>query len=190
MSDPVYCYPPDYIVLKNKLDLRDAAQLDYVEREFVTPRTIQGIPSGDFDLTHLRAVHRHLFQDVCDWAGDVRTVEIAKGGSQFQFRRYIATGMADVHRRLVATDYLRRLAPIDFAARAGEIIGDVNSIHPFREGNGRTQMLYLDQLAARAGHRLELRSIVREEWMVACIEAPRGQYAALGACIRKARIVP
>lgn len=148
MSDPVYCYPPDYIVLKNKLDLRDAAQLDYVEREFVTQRTVQGIPSGDFDLTHLRAIHRHLFQDIYDWAGDVRTVEIAKGGSQFQFRRYIATGMADVHRRLVAADYLRRLAPTDFAARAGEIIGDVNYIHPFREGNGRTQMLYLEQLAA------------------------------------------
>lgn len=190
MSDPVYCYPPDYSVLKNKLDLRDAAQLDYVEREFVTQRTVQGIPSGDFDLAHLRAIHRHLFQDVYDWAGELRTVEIAKGGSQFQFRRYIATGMADVHRRLVAADYLRWLAPTDFAVHAGEIIGDVNYIHPFREGNGRTQMLYLEQLAAQAGHRLDLRMIVRDEWMAACIEAQRGQYAPLGTCIHKALLVP
>src|SRR5690606_15090999 len=49
-------------------------------------------PSGSFDLKHLRAIHRHLFQDVYDWAGELRTVEIFKGGSQFQFRQYIATG--------------------------------------------------------------------------------------------------
>ena len=186
MSDPVYCYPPDHTVLRNKLDLRDATQLDYVEREFVLQRTIQGIPSGEFDLVHLRAIHRHLFQDIYDWAGELRTVEIAKGGSQFQFRRYIVIGMADVHRRLIAANYLKHLTAADFATRAGEI----NYVHLFREGNGRTQMLYLEQLAAQAGHRLDLRSIVREEWMAACIEAQRGQYAALGACIHKALIVP
>ncbi|KRE23812.1 cell division protein [Bosea sp. Root483D1] len=190
MSDPVYCYPPDHVVLRNKLDLRVATQLDYVEREFVTQRTAQGIPSGQFDLAHLRAIHRHLFQDVYEWAGELRTVEIAKGGNQFQFRQYISTGMADVHRRIVAGGYLKNLAPGDFAARAGEIIGDINYVHPFREGNGRTQALYLEHLAREAGHPLDLRRIVRDEWMAASTAAHAGEHGLFGDCIRRAIIAP
>lgn len=104
MSDTEYCYPPDYTVLRNKLGLRDAKELEFFEREFVMQRIAQGAPSGDFGLAHLQAIHRHLFQDVYEWAGEIRTVEIAKGGSQFQFRRFIETGMADIHRRLAARD--------------------------------------------------------------------------------------
>ena len=66
-----------------------------------------------------------------------------KDGHQFQFRAYIQTGMADVHRRIVAARYLQGLPREDFAARAGEIIGDLNDVHPFRDGNGRTQLQYL-----------------------------------------------
>lgn len=126
MSDRHYCYPPDYTALKNTLDIQDAALLDRVEREFVTARIAQGIPSGDFDLAHLKAIHHHLFQDIYEWAGETRTVEISKGAHQFQFRRYIETGMADVHRRIVSQDYLRHLSPDGFADLAGEIIGDLN----------------------------------------------------------------
>jgi len=71
----------------------------------VGDRIAQGAPLGTFDLAHLRAIHRHLFQDIYDWAGELRTVEIYKGGSQFQFRRYIPTGMTDMHRRLPAPDF-------------------------------------------------------------------------------------
>jgi len=138
MSDEAYCYPPDFVVLKNKLDLRDAELLDRFERRAAAQRAAQGIPSGKFDLAHLRAIHRHLFQDVYDWAGELRTVEIAKGGNQFQFRQYITTGMADVHRRIVAAKFLKGLSARAFADKAGEIIGDINYVHPFREGNGRT----------------------------------------------------
>lgn len=107
MSDETYCYPPDYTVLRNRFGIRDAAELDELERAFVLRRMREKAPSGNFDLVHLRALHRHLFQDVFDWAGELRTVEISKGGNQFQFRRFIETGMADVHRRLVAQDFCR-----------------------------------------------------------------------------------
>jgi cell filamentation protein len=115
MSDEVYCYPPDYTVLKNRLDIRDAAELDRIERRTASQRAAEPIPSGSFNLAHLRAIHRHLFQDVYDWAGELRTVEISKGASQFQFRRYIETGMADVHRRIVAWNQLRGLDAETFA---------------------------------------------------------------------------
>lgn len=186
MSDPIYCYPPDHLVLRNKLNLRDAGQLDFFERELVAQRTAEGIPSGKFDLAHLRAIHRHLFQDVYDWAGELRTVEIAKGGNQFQFRQYIATGMADVHRRIVATGYLKGMSARAFADKAGEIIGDINYVHSFREGNGRTQALYLEALARQAGHPVDLTRIVREHWMEASKAAHAGNYQRFGDCIHAA----
>ncbi|MDN2583444.1 hypothetical protein [Aquibium sp. ELW1220] len=71
MSDSVYCYPPDHTVLKNRLNMRDASELEYFEREFVMER--EGVPEGDFSLSHLRAIHRHLFQDVYDRAGSRAT---------------------------------------------------------------------------------------------------------------------
>ena len=95
MSDPDYCYPPDFTVLRNKLGIRDAPTLEAAERRFVAQRLLEAVPTGDFDLDHLRAIHRHLFQDVYEWAGEVRTVEIAKGGSGFQPRRFIETGLPD-----------------------------------------------------------------------------------------------
>lgn len=183
MSDPHYCYPPDYTVLKNTLDIRDAALLERVEREFVTVRVAQGIPTGDFDLAHLKAIHRHLFQDIYEWAGKTRIVEISKGGHQFQFRRYIEIGMADVHRRIVSQDYLRGLSPDSFADLAGEIIGDLNYVHPFREGNGRTQLLYLEQLAAQASHPIDLVRVQKGAWINASREAHHGRYESMRTCI-------
>jgi cell filamentation protein len=186
MSDEAYCYPPDFTVLRNRFGIRDADALDVVERFYVARRQRQHLPSGDFDLTHLRALHHHLFQDVYDWAGEIRTVEISKAGHQFQFRRFIETGMTDVHRRLAARHFLRGLPAEDFAREAGEILGDVNYAHPFREGNGRTQLVYLKQLAAQAGHRLDLRRLDKDAWMEASREAHLGQYDAMRSCIAAA----
>jgi cell filamentation protein len=183
--DP-YLYPGS-AVLRNKLDLHDADALDVMERRLVTARIIEGVPSGRFDLVHLRAIHRHLFQDVYEWAGEVRTVEIAKGGHQFQFRQYIETGMADVHRRLVSAGYLHDLSREDFADAAGKILGDVNYIHPFREGNGRTQLLYLEQLAEQAGHPVDLSRIDPARWVEASRAAHNADYGLMaeeiGRCI-------
>jgi cell filamentation protein len=159
MSDPDYCYPPDYTVLRNRLGIRGAAELDAAERDLVTQRLTEPVPHGDFDLDHLTAIHHHLFQDVYDWAGEIRTVSITKGHSEFQHPHFIETGMRDVHRRLLERRYLMELSPNEFAEQAGTIIGDVNYVHPFREGNGRAQFQYLDQLAQRAGHPLDLKRI-------------------------------
>ena len=145
MSDP-YLYPNSPVLI-NKLGITDADELEHVERNLVSSRTDEGCPEGDFDLEHLQAIHRHLFQDIYEWAGELRTLEINKGGSQFQFRSYIRTGMADVHSRIVQANYLKNLRPAQFATQAGSIIGDVNYAHPFREGNGRAQMQYMKQLA-------------------------------------------
>jgi cell filamentation protein len=131
----------------------------------------QPIPTGNFDLAHLRAIHRHLFQDADAWAGELRTVEIGKGHQQFQFRQYSETGMADVHRRLARARFLHCLSAAAFAGQAAVFVGDINYIHPFREGNGRTQLQYLKQLAAAAGHPLDLTRIDGPRWMAASVQS-------------------
>jgi len=185
MTEDPYLYPGTN-VLRNKLEIRDLMALDRAERRLVAQRVKDGTPSGNFDLEHLKAIHRHLFQDIYDWAGKLRVVEISKDGHQFQFRRYIETGMGDVHRRLVKADFLKGLSPEGFARAAGNIVGDVNYVHPFREGNGRTQLQYLKQLARRAGYGLDLTKLNGAEWLHASREAHQARFDGMARCIEKA----
>jgi cell filamentation protein len=184
-GDDPYVYPSTS-VLRNKLGLTDPDQLDRAERRLVAQRIAEGVPTGNFDLAHLRAIHRHLFQDLYAWAGELRTVEIAKEGHQFQFCRFIQDGMADVHRRLEQAGFLRGLSAAQFAEAAGQIIGDVNYVHPFREGNGRAQLQYLEQLAAQAGHPLDIGRIEPRGWLRASRASHDGDYGPMAAQIAQA----
>ncbi len=172
-ADDPYVYPGTRI-LKNRLHIKDPVRLDRGERRLAVERSRKGVPPGEFDLAHLQAIHHHLFQDIYDWAGEIRTVEISKGSQQFQFRQYIRTGMADVHGRLVQSRFLTGLSRPDFARQVAVIIGDVNYVHPFREGNGRTQLQYLKLLAARAGPPIDLSRINTKRW----VEASQVSHAA------------
>jgi cell filamentation protein len=185
MSEDPYVYPGTNI-LRNKLGIHDADLLDFHERELATQRGREGFPKGNFDLKHLQAIHRHLFQDVYDWAGEIRTVEISKGGSQFQLRQFIGTGMTNIHRRLVAARYFVGTNPEAFSREAGAIIGDLNYVHPFREGNGRTQLQYLRLLAERAKHTIDLTRLAPEEWIAASREAHLTRYDRMADCIGQA----
>jgi len=187
VSDDPYCYPGTSI-LRNLLGIRTKSELDRAERQLVQLRIEEGTPPGNFDLAHLQAIHRHLFQDIFDWAGEVRQVEISKGGSQFQARQFIPVGMADIHKRLVAANFLSGLSKERFADKAGEIIGDVNYVHPFREGNGRTQLEYLRQLADRAGHEFSAAKLDPAQWLRASLSAHRGEYKLMSAAIRNALV--
>ncbi|AMN39204.1 Fic/DOC family protein [Rhodoplanes sp. Z2-YC6860] len=121
-GDP-YVYPGTR-TLRNRLHITDPLRLDQVERRLAVARSKMGVPPGEFDLAHLQAIHRHLFQDIYDWAGEIRKVEISKGVQQFQFRQYIPTGMSDVHRRLMKSRFLAGLSRPDFARQAAVIIGE------------------------------------------------------------------
>jgi cell filamentation protein len=117
---------------------------------------------------------------------ELRTVEISKGGHQFMFRQYIQNGMADIHRRIVAANRFQGWSAEAFARAAGEIMGDVNYVHPFREGNGRAQLFYLKQLSLAARHALDLRHINPAAWIEASRRAHEAEYTPLGEAIRAA----
>jgi cell filamentation protein len=173
-EDP-YVYPGTSI-LRNRLGVTNQDDLERIERELVAQRITEGTPLGGFDLAHLQAIHRHLLQDVYDWAGQIRTVEIAKGGKPFIHHRFIRTGMADVHQRIERAGFLKNLTQAEFARIGSEIIGDVNYIHPFREGNGRTQLLYLEQLAQQATHAIDLTRLDPARWIEASRAAWNGDF--------------
>ena len=114
--DP-YCYP-DSRVLKNRLGLRDQAQLDAFEAMITAQRGEAPLPSGRLGYAHYRAIHRHLFQDVFAWAGKPRTVRIAKGDSMFCYAEHIDAEMRKLFEGLRAERFLRGLSTEDFARRA------------------------------------------------------------------------
>lgn len=178
----LYKYP-DSNVLRNKFGITDAVLLERNERRFVQTRIEQGAPNGQFDIKHLQGIHKHLFQDVYEWAGEIRKVDIHKGGSGFHPYNRIDMGMADVHKRLSDQNYLRGLGRDKFVTNAAEYIGDVNRLHPFREGNGRTQIQYLEQLGQQAGHKIDASRFERKSWIQASVEANKFDTGRMADCI-------
>jgi cell filamentation protein len=144
-------------VLRNLLGIIDPGELAQVEAALSASRLIdlerRGLP-GNYDLDHLRAFHRYILSDVFGWAGELRTVTIAKG-SLFCLPQHLVTAGADVFGRLAAADRLRGLNREQFIGEVAEFLADVNALHPFREGNGRAQRAFFSQLAHDAGHHID-----------------------------------
>lgn len=181
--DRKYCYPPDYSVLINKLDIRDSALLDETERGLVQSRILEGTPTGQLDTTHIKMIHHHLFKDLYDWAGNYRKVEIGKGGRWFHNYQFIEQGMAEVERTIRSGGFGQGMNADKFGDYASEVIANLNYVHPFREGNGRTQMEFLRQLCERAGHELNTEKIQRDVWITASHVSHSGTNDLLKAAI-------
>jgi cell filamentation protein len=167
ISDP-YCYDGT-TVLKNIPGLRSQAELDAFEAISTAQRAEEALPAGRLSFPHYRAIHHHLFQDIYKWAGQYRTVRIAKDGSAFCYPENIKRAMESLFRRLKKTDHLRGLTPDAFAKEAAAILSTLNAIHPFREGNGRTQITFLFLLAWRADHPLDSAKLDQEKFLAAMV---------------------
>ncbi|MGH6815268.1 MAG: Fic/DOC family protein [Hyphomicrobiaceae bacterium] len=179
--DP-YTYPGS-TVLKNKFNITSQADLEAFETVITDQRSAEGLPSGRFSLTHYRAIHRHLFQDVYDWAGKFRTVRIAKGRSVFCYPEHIETEMRRIFGRLAAERHLRDLPPERLAERIARYLTEINAVHPFREGNGRTQLVFFSFPAERAGHPFDLSRLDPAQVLAAMIAGFQGNERPLADAI-------
>ena len=143
-------------VLYNKLGLGTAAELEAAEREITHSALIlldeTPVPAS-YDLPHLRAIHKRIFGDIYEWAGQLRTVAIAKG-AMFCLPQYIESSSTVIFRELRGEEFLGGLGRDAFIRRLAYFLGEVNALHPFREGNGRTQRAFFGQLARDAGYTL------------------------------------
>ena len=153
--DP-YVYPGTN-VLRNLRDIRDAAQLSQAEA-IATTRRITELElkpvRGRFDVRHLQAIHRYIFQDVYDWAGQFRTVNISKSCDPFAFHEHIVSYLTNTFAELKRENHLAAADLQQFANRAAYYLGEINAVHPFREGNGRTQREFIRELSVRRGFEL------------------------------------
>jgi cell filamentation protein len=182
-EDP-YVYPDTHI-LKNTENIKDAETLAAFELEVVNVRSKSGIPDGKIDAAHYRQIHYHLFQDIYEWAGDYRTIRIAKNGNWFCYPEHIDAQMTQLFEALKADDYLKGLTPTEFATHAAKLLADLNAIHPFRDGNGRTQLSFLSLLADNAGHRINLERINPDKFLEAMIKSFVGDMMSLKNQIHK-----
>lgn len=179
-----YAYP-DTQVLRNKADIRDQVALDAFEADATAVRMLELIEApiqGTFDLRHLCAVHRHLFQDVYDWAGEIRTVDISREGSRFASFALIESYLGRELSGLPAEDFLRGLDPDRFIARLTHYMSEINAVHPFREGNGRVQRFFCSQLASQAGYFIDFETVDQArmyEAMIASFNGDETQLASL-----------
>lgn len=153
MNDP-YALPNG--VLRNRLGITDPQMLTSAEADITRARLVmlseRRLP-GAYDLSHLQAFHAAVFGDIYPWAGELRTVNIAKR-TPFCPARNLVSYAQEVFGRLASSNHLRDLPRQEFVMRLAELYGDLNVLHPFREGNGRAQRAFLSQLSTDAGYDL------------------------------------
>lgn len=154
-------------VLANKFGLRDLDELWNTERAItgVAAAELEANPlDGAFDLAHLCAIHKALFEEIYTWAGTIREKGfIAKGNSLFCAAEFIIPYSDDLFAKLKTENYLKGLSRDEFISRMAFYIAEINALHPFREGNGRTQRIFANQLARQAGWELNLKSVDPDE---------------------------
>ena len=186
-GDVRYCYP-DTQTLINKFDIRDGAELAKVEREIsiVKAAVLADTITGEFDLKHLKSIHQFLFEDIYEWAGKVRTVDIAKG-NVFCLVQFIEQQFENLYVELKKDNFLKDVDDIDFVSkRISYYLSEINVIHPFREGNGRTQRIYCQQLCKNTGNfYLDFSMANEEEMLEASVDSFKCNYSKMDTLIRK-----
>lgn len=177
--DQEYCYPNSNVLI-NKLNIQDADALHIAEREITSLRLaaakMQPI-KGKFDMRHLQKIHGYLFGDIYGWAGKLRHVNIAKG-NQFCLAMNLDTYGDNLFKKLEQEHYL--IGSAEFVPyRLAYYFSEINVLHPFREGNGRTQRLFIEYLASVAGYRVDFSQVSPEEMLVASADSFACEYESI-----------
>lgn len=186
MPDELYCYSGSN-VLKNKMGIRDKERLYETERKLTMLRIMELLDKplrGAFDLKHLQAIHAYIFQDVYDWAGELRKVDIAKG-NMFCNAMFLFGQAEEIFGKLKAENYLHGLEEDGFAIRLAYYFSEINALHPFREGNGRSQREFIRCLALHNGYVINFVNADKDEMLEASRESFLCEYGAMERLFRK-----
>ncbi|MEZ3471112.1 MAG: Fic family protein [Schaedlerella sp.] len=186
MADRIYCYP-NSDVLKNKIGIQDMEKLQRLERRLTMLRILELVDKpiqGKFDLQHLCLIHRYIFQDVYDWAGEIRKVDIAKG-SMFCNVKFIESQAAEIFKKLKSEDYLQGLNEENTASRLAYYFSEINALHPFREGNGRSQREFIRTLALHIGYVINFAKVSKEEMLKASKDSFLCDYGKMEQLFKK-----
>lgn len=170
------CYPGTTVLI-NKLGIKNQAHLDESETLIVGVKSLQYelSPFPDkLDFNHYKRLHGFLFDELYDFAGQLRTINMSKQHTHFCPAHDIADLAERIFSRLATMHDFRTLERDEFVRELSDLYTGINYLHPFREGNGRTQRLFFRQLSQRAGYKLNFASVDSDRMMLATIHAASG----------------
>jgi cell filamentation protein len=181
-GDDFYHYP-DSNVLMNKFDIHDYDKLQETERKISYANILQITATplkGVLDLKYLQKIHRFILGDIYTWAGRIRGGKFfSKGNTAFCVADMIPEYAKNTFGKLRQENWLRGLTRDDFIKRLAYFMSEVNALHPFREGNGRTQRVFFEELARRAKYNFDFGKISPDELLKADISAYEKDYSLL-----------
>lgn len=169
----IYCYPGTNILI-NKLDIHDSNKLFELERQIVLAKSYilrQNLKIHTFDKKHFMNIHKFLFEDLYPFAGKFRTENIYKGNFTFANWEYIDEQLTKLLDKLKSENYLQGLNKKDLAKRLSYYLAELNVLHPFREGNGRTIREFIRELAYKNHYLLDLQNTTPEKVFNASIKS-------------------
>ena len=164
------------IILDNKHGITDWDTLNEVERR-ISKFGLEDLRIKEnnkkivFDKKYFLSIHKALFEDIYPWAGTIREVDLFKGNSAFAPARFLDGSLNDFFDNLKKDNFLSGFSADEIAEISSYYMLELNFIHPFREGNGRTKRYFMKQLVKGAGYNLDLESIRSEDLVMADILA-------------------
>lgn len=171
VEDDPYSQPNG--VLVNKFGIENTRDLEEIEAEsaaLAIQELLKQPPPAEFSVLTLRKIHHDIFCDTYPWAGEFRMVDIAKGDTFFEANANISAKLDELFSAAKSKNFFAGLSIDDFAQAAGEFLVELNRIHPFREGNGRTQRTLLSQMALKAGYSIGWEGVSNDAMKRACVD--------------------
>ncbi|UZE22002.1 putative adenosine monophosphate-protein transferase Fic [Pseudomonas sp. B21-056] len=171
VGEDAYCYAGS-TVLRNKLDIRDEPTLSEAEQQLsaIAADNVEFNPPP-YNLVYLQNIHRLLFSDLYEWAGELRTVGMAKQDTRFCQPQFMEKEAGKIFKSMATARWFEGMSRAELIIAVADAYSDINVVHPFREGNGRAQRILFEHLIMNAGFEISWWGIEKEEWIVANIAA-------------------
>lgn len=169
----IYCYEGTNVLI-NKLDIKDNKLLLKAENKLVLAKLFElrkNKKIEQFDIEHLSGIHKYLFEDIYPFAGKFRTENIAKGFFCFAEWEFIEEQLESLLKKLKEEKYLKECEKGQMVEGLAYYMAELNVLHPFREGNGRTIREFIRQLAYVNGFVLDLQNTTSKAMLEACIKS-------------------
>lgn len=170
-TQSIYCYP-DSNVLKNKLNIRDNDLLKTAEEEITLIKHMELLKNpikGNFSKTHLMNIHRFIFEDIYSFAGKIRREQISKGDTLFYPPDLINRELDRIFAEIKKKNMLRETNKEIIFDNLAYVMSELNIIHPFREGNGRSIREFIRLMAKRTGYKLNWGNADKNELLEASV---------------------
>ena len=170
-TQSIYCYP-DSNVLKNKLNIRDNKLLKTAEEEITLIKQMELLKNpikGNFSKAHLMNIHKFIFEDIYSFAGKIRREQISKADTMFYPPNLIDRELDKVFAKIKEKNMLKETDEEKVFDNLAYVMAELNIIHPFREGNGRSIREFIRLMAKRMGYNLNWGNVDKEELLEASI---------------------